>query len=235
MCACVSVGPTDPAPNRTTSPPALARLSWQAVQDVTHAGRVCVLDIAIQGVRAVRGGASALPCVAWFVKPPTVEALLTRLRERGTESEADVHRRVERARQEIEEALAAQGSGEHAARSSLLLSLTPSSHTHHTAALFPRRCRPQSSSTTRWPTSPCERPSLAPRRFCGAISRPMEIALTGAGIKVISNPCGQVEQVWNAFLNGRVNDREYQMPGSLHWRIRRLEAPYGGEGSDAHL
>jgi predicted Fe-Mo cluster-binding NifX family protein len=54
---------------------------------------------------------------------------------------------------------------------------------------------------------------------CGAISRPMEIALAGAGIEVIPNTCGMVEDVLNAFLNGRLNDKAFQMPGSRRWKV----------------
>lgn len=55
--------------------------------------------------------------------------------------------------------------------------------------------------------------------ICGAISRPMEAALAGAGIEVIPNTCGMVEDVLNAFLNGRLNDKAFLMPGTRRWKL----------------
>jgi predicted Fe-Mo cluster-binding NifX family protein len=55
--------------------------------------------------------------------------------------------------------------------------------------------------------------------ICGAISRPMKAALAGAGIEVIPNTCGVVEDVLNAFLNGRLNDKAFQMPGPRRWKF----------------
>jgi predicted Fe-Mo cluster-binding NifX family protein len=55
--------------------------------------------------------------------------------------------------------------------------------------------------------------------ICGAISRPMEIALAGAGIEVIPNTCGKVGDVLDAFLDGRLNEKAFLMPGTLRWKI----------------
>jgi len=49
---------------------------------------------------------------------------------------------------------------------------------------------------------------------CGAISWPLELAVTAAGVKVISQICGEVEQVLVAFLDGRLGQEAYLMPGS---------------------
>jgi len=48
---------------------------------------------------------------------------------------------------------------------------------------------------------------------CGAISWPLELAVTAAGVKVISQICGEVEQVLAAFLEGRLAQEAYLMPG----------------------
>ncbi len=58
---------------------------------------------------------------------------------------------------------------------------------------------------------------------CGAISRKLEFTLQSAGVRVISNICGPVESVIQAFLSGRLCSRQFHMPGcSMH----------GADGSD---
>jgi len=47
--------------------------------------------------------------------------------------------------------------------------------------------------------------------LCGAISCSFEVALTAAEISVISQICGQVELVLQAYVSGRLD--RYQMPG----------------------
>lgn len=49
--------------------------------------------------------------------------------------------------------------------------------------------------------------------ICGAVSRPMQAALAGAGIRVIPNTCGAVEDVVSAFLGARLSDAAFLMPG----------------------
>jgi predicted Fe-Mo cluster-binding NifX family protein len=51
--------------------------------------------------------------------------------------------------------------------------------------------------------------------ICGAISRHVETALAGAGIVVIPNTCGEVDDVLQAFLDGRLNEKAFMMPGTL--------------------
>jgi predicted Fe-Mo cluster-binding NifX family protein len=48
---------------------------------------------------------------------------------------------------------------------------------------------------------------------CGAISWPLELAVTAAGVKVIPQVCGDVEKVLAAFLAGRLGQNMFQMPG----------------------
>ena len=60
--------------------------------------------------------------------------------------------------------------------------------------------------------------------ICGAVSRPVEAALVGAGIRVIRNTCGSVEDVLSAFLSGRLKEPSFFMPGVPH---RCREAPGG--------
>lgn len=49
--------------------------------------------------------------------------------------------------------------------------------------------------------------------ICGAISRPLELDLRSAGIQVIAHICGPMDDVLGAFVNGRLNEDVYLMPG----------------------
>jgi len=48
---------------------------------------------------------------------------------------------------------------------------------------------------------------------CGAISRPLEMALTAAGVEVIPQTCGDVDHVLAALLDGRLQKGAFLMPG----------------------
>jgi len=48
---------------------------------------------------------------------------------------------------------------------------------------------------------------------CGAISRPLELAVAAAGIEVIPQTCGPVDEVLMAFLDGRLSQGAFLMPG----------------------
>jgi len=49
--------------------------------------------------------------------------------------------------------------------------------------------------------------------ICGAISWPLEMALSAAGIDVIPQTCGDVEQVLAAFAKGQLRQDAFLMPG----------------------
>jgi len=49
--------------------------------------------------------------------------------------------------------------------------------------------------------------------ICGAISRPLKIALMSSGVKVIAHICGSVDDVILAYLNDHLDDRAFLMPG----------------------
>lgn len=57
--------------------------------------------------------------------------------------------------------------------------------------------------------------------ICGAVSRPLELALGSIGVEIISNVCGQVDEVLKAFIAERLDDEAYLMPGCCR-RRRRL-------------
>ncbi|XP_074279981.1 guanylate kinase 1-like [Silene latifolia] len=74
--------------------------SIEAVEMVADAGKRCILDIDVQGARAVR--ASSLDAIFIFVCPKSYEDLEKRLRSRGTETEEQVQKRLRNAKGELE-------------------------------------------------------------------------------------------------------------------------------------
>ncbi|XP_053610660.1 guanylate kinase isoform X2 [Plodia interpunctella] len=74
--------------------------SKRAVDDVRRTGKICILDIEIEGVKQVRN--TDLNPLLVFVKPPSIEELERRLRGRATEHEEALLKRLESAKREIE-------------------------------------------------------------------------------------------------------------------------------------
>ncbi|KAF9286584.1 hypothetical protein BGZ68_002770 [Mortierella alpina] len=74
--------------------------SKKAVEDVNTSGKVCILDVDLQGVKSVRE--SGLPARYVLIRPRSLDLLETRLRGRGTETEKAIQKRLERARAEWE-------------------------------------------------------------------------------------------------------------------------------------
>ncbi len=62
---------------------------------------------------------------------------------------------------------------------------------------------------------------------CGAISWPLEMAVTATGVEVIPQICGDVERVLAAFIDGRLDQGAFLMPGCCG-RRRRFQG--GGQG-----
>lgn len=73
--------------------------SFKAVQDVQAAGKICILDIEMQGVKNVK--ASELTARYIFIKPPSLEVLEKRLRSRNTDSEQSIQKRLSIAQEEL--------------------------------------------------------------------------------------------------------------------------------------
>lgn len=65
--------------------------------------------------------------------------------------------------------------------------------------------------------------------ICGAISWPLELALAHAGVEVISQTCGDIEQVLAAYAAGRLNQNAFLMPGCCGRRRRFRRQRKGGE------
>ena len=74
--------------------------SVAAVESVSSCGKICILDIDVQGVRNVKK--SSLDAIYIFIAPPSMEELEKRLRGRGTESEESVVKRIKNAKGELE-------------------------------------------------------------------------------------------------------------------------------------
>jgi predicted Fe-Mo cluster-binding NifX family protein len=49
--------------------------------------------------------------------------------------------------------------------------------------------------------------------ICGAISWPLEAMLTSAGMRVIPNTCGPLDEVIAAFFTGELTEQAFLMPG----------------------
>ncbi|KJE96113.1 guanylate kinase, partial [Capsaspora owczarzaki ATCC 30864] len=74
--------------------------SKRAVEDVVRRGKICVLDIDMQGVKSVKN--TDLNARFVFVQPPTFELLEKRLRDRNTETEESLRKRLDTAKGEFE-------------------------------------------------------------------------------------------------------------------------------------
>ena len=62
---------------------------------------------------------------------------------------------------------------------------------------------------------------------CGAVSWPLEAAIVAGGIEVVSQTCGDVEEVLAAFIKGELNQDAFLMPGCCG-RRRRFQGGRGG-------
>ncbi|KAG0172786.1 hypothetical protein DFQ28_002946 [Apophysomyces sp. BC1034] len=74
--------------------------SIKSVEDVVASGKVCMLDIDMQGVQSVKK--TSLQPRYVFIQPPSFEVLEERLRGRGTETEEAVRARLDSSKKEME-------------------------------------------------------------------------------------------------------------------------------------
>jgi predicted Fe-Mo cluster-binding NifX family protein len=49
--------------------------------------------------------------------------------------------------------------------------------------------------------------------ICGAVSWSLEAMLTSAGMRLVPNTCGPLDEVIAAFFTGNLNERAFLMPG----------------------
>lgn len=64
--------------------------------------------------------------------------------------------------------------------------------------------------------------------ICGAISRPLESLVISAGVDVVPQTCGPVEEVLSAFIGGKLSERDYVLPGCYGHRRRCRRRGRGG-------
>ncbi|CAL8253362.1 unnamed protein product [Merluccius merluccius] len=74
--------------------------SKSAIEDVRAKNLICILDVDIQGVRNIKK--TDLDPIYISIQPPSMEILEKRLRDRQTESEESLQKRLEAARQDME-------------------------------------------------------------------------------------------------------------------------------------
>lgn len=79
--------------------------TFKAVETVQNKGKVCILDIDVQGCQSVKK--SSMKCKYLFISPPSMEELENRLKGRGTETEEKIKVRLQNAIGEM-----AYGEGE---------------------------------------------------------------------------------------------------------------------------
>ncbi|CAH8592321.1 unnamed protein product [Heterobilharzia americana] len=76
--------------------------STSAVKSVLDSGRICILDVELEGVKSIRAVQPPLNAQYILIRPPSIEDLERRLRDRGTETEETLSKRLDRARKDIE-------------------------------------------------------------------------------------------------------------------------------------
>ncbi|KAF2846278.1 guanylate kinase-like protein [Plenodomus tracheiphilus IPT5] len=76
--------------------------SVKAVKDIAEKGRVCILDIEMEGVKQVANHPTFPRPRFLFLSPPSMEVLEKRLRSRATDEEEDIVKRLNQARVEME-------------------------------------------------------------------------------------------------------------------------------------
>lgn len=76
--------------------------SKKSIQDVLDNGKICILDIDVQGVKAIKKVEDIPKPLYVFMKPPSLQVLEERLRARGTETEESLQKRLGSAAKEME-------------------------------------------------------------------------------------------------------------------------------------
>ncbi|KAK9519340.1 hypothetical protein VZT92_022076 [Zoarces viviparus] len=74
--------------------------SKAAIEDVLAMNKICILDVELQGVKRIKE--TDLNPIYISIQPPSMEILETRLRDRQTETEESLQKRLEAARIDME-------------------------------------------------------------------------------------------------------------------------------------
>jgi guanylate kinase len=86
--------------------------SFASIRDVQKSGRICLLDIDVQGVQKIRQNFPNFSANYIFIAPPSKEILKERLTQRGTETSESLDKRLLNAVKELEYGLT-PGNFEH--------------------------------------------------------------------------------------------------------------------------
>eukprot|EP01112_Ceratiomyxa_fruticulosa_P023497 TRINITY_DN89_c0_g2_i1.p1 TRINITY_DN89_c0_g2~~TRINITY_DN89_c0_g2_i1.p1 ORF type:complete len:195 (+),score=39.26 TRINITY_DN89_c0_g2_i1:72-656(+) len=73
--------------------------SKKAVEVISQAQKMCILDIDVQGCESVKK--TGMPAIFVFITPPSIAELEKRLRGRGTETEESIQKRLNTAAREL--------------------------------------------------------------------------------------------------------------------------------------
>ncbi|TNN20735.1 Glycoprotein endo-alpha-1, 2-mannosidase-like protein [Schistosoma japonicum] len=76
--------------------------SRSAVQSVLDAGRICILDVELEGVKSIHALQPPLNAQYILIRPSSIDELEKRLRGRGTETDETLSKRLARAREDIQ-------------------------------------------------------------------------------------------------------------------------------------
>lgn len=74
--------------------------SKATIEEQSSKGKVVLLDIEMEGVKQIKQ--SSIDARYIFIAPPSIDALESRLRGRGTEQEASIQKRLAQANNELE-------------------------------------------------------------------------------------------------------------------------------------
>ena len=74
--------------------------SKKAVELIQKTGKICVLDVEVNGVKNIKN--TNLNARYVFVKPPSMDVLIKRLKSRGTESEESLKKRIASAQESMD-------------------------------------------------------------------------------------------------------------------------------------
>ncbi len=80
--------------------------SYHAVTDVVSKGKICILDIDVQGAKRIKEDSTIARPHFIFIAPPSLEILEKRLRDRGTETEEAIQKRTANVQGELNYGLA---------------------------------------------------------------------------------------------------------------------------------
>lgn len=75
--------------------------SWKAIEKVKDAGKICILDVDLAGVKSIKSHVN-LDARFIFIRPPGKSHLEARLRARGSETEESLAKRLSRVDGDLE-------------------------------------------------------------------------------------------------------------------------------------